>query len=47
VLHSQGIKDAVPVFVRPASRANADLVREFHGEPQTEGSGKGSTGSGA
>src|SRR5262249_31434604 len=42
VIESVRIKNAVPVFVRPASCANADLVHGFHSEikkkPQTKGS---------
>src|SRR5580698_1349427 len=43
-LKPRGIKDAIPVFVRPASRADADLMREFHGGTADGGHTKISTG---
>src|SRR5271157_5365393 len=32
-LHSRGIKDAIPVFVRPPRRTDADLMRANFGRP--------------
>ena len=42
-LHARRIENPFPVFVRPSGRANADLMREFHGETADGGQLKIST----